>query len=921
MAKILLGKSKSVSSVNEDNLLGVELKQNGRVLPFNEINSSLSNYELYTTERDICNKFRLIFTINPICTNALYNMRTEVVQNEGSDSCIALVKDSDTATKPNNATNTSELTRKQAIRDTEYSHEEIGNFVYHCGLDIFNNHMLRTNSFIHVNKVSSNAETSKWNTIADYRRSRDGRDIKEVDPDDSNGITNNPTSYGGKVPHLYKLDTIMTFSEAFNQNMLLKDGWYGFTNPGFIEIPNGKNNLLVNKMMNNNKACEIYNMYPDISLYSFIPKYNKFRKRVEKNWDYCLTYPYKSDYDKFNEINENAKNCIKILTADTIYNNNGEEYLNLTSLVSHNLSTGDYIRLYYTKNNTLAAYKNRIRVIGIGNSNSKDKKHCFTIEQNEALPSIIENNTPIFFKKETNGQECEYYFRRFKKLKKNLKNNNSDFYLSVLNSEGEINYETDYEIGTGATQYQVLTNVPDGWTYNITNTTTEDETVYETDYSSEINKLAYGENIYGDRLAQIIYTDTIDLTDSEGIVLRDNLGRPLSEIYLTIAKRNAGHDKWYSNDPDRYTSSKVEFSHCFGKVTSGLELSDNTINYNVKKLHNIDKSKVNEDIVLKELWVSGTPIEDDIKIDEYETFYGDIIEFNPNTYEETVLEKVYHRVNTAQREYIPSETTGDTCLYYDDLVSDDYDSTGFNIEEKLVNAIYEDNGSTIKEIRTLGSIQPEGYYYNPHYKVKIRDIGGLNKYLGAVIIHTYLGLNPEGNNGIKISTEMDYGYVAGDSFAIYFYRTKKIVWGILSKFDGLILTIETKESLSDYTADINNKDYEIILTDGSVPEYATYLPLEETFTWRRNILPSEATTTNETYDMPFTNGCFYINTNINFFLRRQDPFNEIGLCDCYMKKYPTKDYSPLHKFKSIDLKVTLSDIGYLIKDTFDSCII
>ena len=37
----------------------------------------------------------------------------------------------------------------------------------------------------------------------------------------------------------------------------------------------------------------------------------------------------------------------------------------------------------------------------------------------------------------------------------------------------------------------------------------------------------------------------------------------------------------------------------------------------------------------------------------------------------------------------------------------------------------------------------------------------------------------------------------------------------------------------------------------------------------------------ETYDMPFSNGAFYIHNNITFFVRRQDPFNEYGLQDPY----------------------------------------
>ena len=83
-------------------------------------------------------------------------MRTEVVKNEGSFSnCKALVTDDDVQPKEENAVNSEPMTRHQTIMDTEYSHPDIGKWVYHCGLDIFNNHKLRSNSFIYISKVAN----------------------------------------------------------------------------------------------------------------------------------------------------------------------------------------------------------------------------------------------------------------------------------------------------------------------------------------------------------------------------------------------------------------------------------------------------------------------------------------------------------------------------------------------------------------------------------------------------------------------------------------------------------------------------------------------------------------------------------------------------------------------------------------------
>ena len=83
-------------------------------------------------------------------------------------------------------------------------------------------------------------------------------------------------------------------------------------------------------------------------------------------------------------------------------------------------------------------------------------------------------------KKDAEGVECKYYFRVFKKIK---------------NVDGS-------------------------------------------ELSKDLSRLAFGENIYGDRLAQLTFLNTVNLDN-----LLDNIGRPLSEIYLTILKTNKGWDK------------------------------------------------------------------------------------------------------------------------------------------------------------------------------------------------------------------------------------------------------------------------------------------------------------------------------------------------------------------------------------------
>ena len=174
------------------------------------------------------------------------------------------------------------------------------------------------------------------------------------------------------------------------------------------------------------------------------------------------------------------------------------------------------------------------------------------------------------YKRLSGGDECQYYFRQFKKLK---------------NIDGS-------------------------------------------DLKSDINKIAFGKNIYGDDTAQIIFTDDIDI---EGLV--DNNGRPVSKVYFTVVKRNAGYKNWYREDNPEYNSSDIEFSHCFGKVSSGLDFSgikDEPWDYNVHRLHNLDTDQSKGSIEYRTLDVWGSAvssevksIEDDITIDNDE-FYGDI---------------------------------------------------------------------------------------------------------------------------------------------------------------------------------------------------------------------------------------------------------------------------------------------------------
>ena len=90
MRKILLGEEKSKKSINEDNFVNVEISSKEHVLPVDNVTQTLDSYEEYLSEKDSSDIYRLIFTINPVCSNILFNAISEIVYKEGSDECFCI---------------------------------------------------------------------------------------------------------------------------------------------------------------------------------------------------------------------------------------------------------------------------------------------------------------------------------------------------------------------------------------------------------------------------------------------------------------------------------------------------------------------------------------------------------------------------------------------------------------------------------------------------------------------------------------------------------------------------------------------------------------------------------------------------------------------------------------------------------------
>ena len=835
-----MNKSKSKTNVNKVNIIPIELNRDASLLHDDLLRETFDTMQLYNDERDASRKHRLMFTLYPICSNDLYNNITEIVYKEGSDDAMVLTNNGNTGNKTinNGAISSENLTRKHAIRNTEYTNEKF-KLTYHCGSDIFNNHLLRMKENISVQKRGSNSASKclvyttdklsskmdAFNTIGDYSRTFNGSDIKIKIPASSAKYTYS-TSYNGNLP-LYNINTVKTFKDAYSDGIKRENGWMGFYNKTSLSIP-VSSNYYVNKCFNNMPGCQFIDVAPERDLFYFTPKKNEYKNRLEYNWECFITYPFKSVYKDSDLLTGNGLPLLKFDDTKVYheyYNNSGEVIALFRCPVKHNLHVGDSIKLILPENSPSSKKKVTCEVVKVGNHEGKYVDRYFSVRKSDFEDFLLPINNPIEptrFVRLSNGFECEYYFRKFKKV---------------------YNYKTNESL------------------------------------KSTINKLAFSDTIYGDDVSQLVFTDDIDITE-----LRDNRNRPLTELYLTIIKTNAGYKGWYENGKysDYNENNKiqtVEFSHVFGKVTSGLDLPTfagkhyHTLRYQ----HNINNG---QECIISGITIanqSSTKIESDINKDMDE-FYGDLVEFDPISVTETVLEDVFHRFNTAQREYL-NKTSMYSTIYHDEMLGDMYDydryGTSYVTDENRIREYKINEG--------FANLAPEGYIYKPHHKIKI----GIFKDLVSQCSDTPLYMNTysfvtNANYDVVFYTNDNYLFMCGDMISFSNFMTKKFFnykiteYKLVNDEKGTFIgkaefydspygepTTDDKESdVLWFNHSMSTPYYANLLTDGS-----------GRFLWRDIKNPSEMTFHDDLYDIPYTNGSFYHHENITFYVRRQDPFN------------------------------------------------
>ena len=910
-AKIFLQSHLSKKSSNTSNGVNVQFKGRRKLLPTNDVSEIVSQYDQYLLERESCNKIRLTCQVNPICTNVLFNPITEIVRYEGSNNVELLnyldentdLKNTDLLYKDTKvlcSSSSSSNHHTNAIRDTQLSNTKNG-FIYHCGLDILNNHLIRSNTFKTICRRDNKSDV--FNTIGDTMRDVSGNQVIETlyFP-----VSSSVEGHKKDVEaHIYRYDDILQFDESISNRLIKKyDGWVGFYNrskiKSYSDFENGDIMDIERPIMYKNGG-DFIEMYPDRSLYSFVPKFNKYRNRIEKNWEYCITYPSSSTTEGFESIiNGDLKSLKAIYFDENSQGDNGGSQLVIYGITKHGLKVGDFVNIYNTyiedgkTVNEVVAYSAEVTnvvddyiFILQGISSTISDTWCYLSDMtkkendNETLyyndvgyknhsnkylkksgsdtKYYIINNKyvnlddkaqNISYKKVVNGVECDYYVRVFEKVP-NFKNASA-----VTSSEYDI-YKNDSEL---IHEYQ--------------------DKKY--DFESHVSRLAFAKNIYGDDVGEIVFTDDIDISN-----LIDNLGRPISTLYIMFFKSNKGYKEWYGFYPENYiekridiNSDNVTYSHCFGMLTCGYETSDESIcNSDIDSIYTISNiGDSSQGISISKLNKGRGDYYHDTEIayDVDKKFYGDICCYDGYNIVEESIQPIMHRFNTAQRE---SSMSLSNVFYqkfnYDNIIYDDYDiNQNFTIKTDVVKNVNQ---------------KKEGYYYKPFYPIEIKTFGSLNSvspdFLKIIGIKKY-----DGENGryYSIST-LSYHYLSpGDKSMIYDteqdkYYTLVTIKNNESNYKKFYFVAYDEKGTEKVDLDISDySKFKLFKIDNlEVSSHASLLKDGTCrFVWRdlynNGFSPTSAKSTEE---YPFTNGAFYINKKIDIYVRRQDPYGVYGLYD------------------------------------------
>ena len=728
-----------------------------------------------------------------------------------------------------------------------------------------------------------------------------------------------------------------------------------------------------NLSINNREYCEFIDMYPGRDLYSFTPKYNAYRNRLEKNWNYCLTYPSRNvikNGDRefpFFYIDESGNTALNVYMFDEgTVDDDGVDVLTIYTVCQHGLLEKDRINIYVRNEEGIEdLFYEEIEIKHVIDKYTfqvkKDTANISKewIEVNDRYPGVHSYNgrlypvcasnrcnvdpdaQTVYFRRVVSGVECKYYVRMFSRLP-NFKYKDEEVNdYTLYDDEYVKKHKVDKRVGNNSYPLSLIERF----------STPGDE---KCEFESHSSKLGFANTTYGDDTTEIVFTDDIDTS-----YLRDNLGRPLSDIYLTIVKNNKGYKEWYGIHSNIHiNSSNVEYSHCFGKVNGSFLLSEfyresylAGIRTNLRDVRDITANSYEDEMSLFTLSNDiklrpdyGFQDEDEIEFDNDFEYYGDICCYSPVECDEQIIQMAMHRFNTVQREISQinaiaksyfkcgDERCKNGVLETDEIYNDEYtlyySKTDYGDPyQRFVNG--QNNKISNSSMPFMDDIYlwhttnyrysgmtnfREGYYYQPHYRISVKTVSNTLSQDKAIQYEIYeviyTGKKTDKDRDIyELTTTKPNYFLTNEKLVMYKRSTNEYFYVTILEplsFDkfSCVIADENGEHLDDnhiqgFTDIERITDYVLLKKHENTPDYAKLIKDGSCrYCWREVVSNGVE---NDKNVFPFTNGAFYINRRIDFFLRRQDPwkynlgFDGIGDLDFVpdgedIRNYPNFDY-------------------------------
>jgi hypothetical protein len=319
--------------------------------------------------------------------------------------------------------------------------------------------------------------------------------------------------------------------------------------------------------------------------FPFDPGYDRLKmldSDGSSNYLLKIVYPFSTKDITLvkNNSNKSLKDGIPIIDKFTI-ELNGRQYVGFRTPMNHGLNVGDRIKLYNFVDNT--------------------------------PNNTLNLNTQIY---------------RVFKLGNQVNDNKLRTFIIDVNP-----LDINFSLGVSTIKRSVNGKLSSYYVRQFKSLTSSDYKDYD------LYPAAYGVTYFNDEVVAFNFKNDIDVS-----TLVDNLGRPITELYLSIIKNDNDSNPssintqyWLIQQQPLPPPYNVRF---WTKISAGYDLeNDASVNYNIRSYGDTN-------------YVGSTYYEN---IDESDNvFDGDIVEYNESELLERRLENLYHRVNTVYREFLNS---------------------------------------------------------------------------------------------------------------------------------------------------------------------------------------------------------------------------------------------------------------------------